>query len=98
MNTQPQNDALPTSKNTLTSGARQPELSLNLPPSPRVPMSVKKRSGAHEPIDVNKIVRAVTRCCEGIADVDSMRVALKTIAGFYDGATASGGALIESLH
>ena len=50
-------------------------------------MQVTKRSGAHEPIDVNKIVRAVTRCCEGIADVDPMRVALKTIAGLYDGAT-----------
>ncbi len=50
-------------------------------------MRVTKRSGAHEPIDVNKIVRAVTRCCEGIADVDPMRVALKTIAGLYDGAT-----------
>jgi ribonucleoside-diphosphate reductase alpha chain len=36
---------------------------------------------------VNKIVRAVTRCCEGVADVDPMRVALKTIAGLYDGAT-----------
>ena len=44
-------------------------------------MRVTKRSGAHEPIDVNKIVRAVTRCCEGIVDVDPMRVALKTIAG-----------------
>ena len=87
MNTQPQNDALPTSANTLTSGARQPELRLNPPLAPRVPMSVKKRSGAHEPIDVNKIVRAVTRCCEGIADVDPMRVALKTIAGPYDGAS-----------
>jgi ribonucleoside-diphosphate reductase alpha chain len=87
MNIQPQNDALPTSTNALTSGSHQPELSLNPPPSPRVPMSVKKRSGAHEPIDVNKIVRAVTRCCEGIADVDPMRVALKTIAGLYDGAT-----------
>ncbi len=50
-------------------------------------MRVTKRSGAHEPIDVNKIVRAVTRCCEGIPDVDPMRVALKTIAGLYDGAT-----------
>ncbi len=29
-------------------------------------MRVTKRSGAHEPIDVNKIVRAVARCCEGI--------------------------------
>jgi ribonucleoside-diphosphate reductase alpha chain len=34
-----------------------------------------------------KIVRAVARCCDGIADVDPMRVALKTIAGLYDGAT-----------
>ena len=49
-------------------------------------MRVTKRSGAHEPIDVNKIVRAVSRCCEAI-DVDPMRVALKTIAGLYDGAT-----------
>src|SRR3984957_6255314 len=60
---------------------------LNAPPSARVQMRVTKRSGAHEPIDVNKIVRAVTRCCDGIADVDPMRVALKTIAGLYDGAT-----------
>jgi ribonucleoside-diphosphate reductase alpha chain len=66
---------------------QQPEFALNPPPSARVPMSVTKRSGAHEPIDVSKIVRAVTRCCEGLADVDPMRVALKTIAGLYDGAT-----------
>jgi len=65
----------------------QPQFQLNPPPSARATMQVTKRSGAHEPIDVNKIVRAVTRCCEGIADVDPMRVALKTIAGLYDGAT-----------
>jgi ribonucleoside-diphosphate reductase alpha chain len=70
-----------------SSGTHQPEFNLNPPQSPRPLMSVTKRSGAHEPIDVNKIVRAVTRCCEGIADVDPMRVALKTIAGLYDGAT-----------
>ncbi|HEY2634669.1 MAG TPA: ribonucleotide reductase N-terminal alpha domain-containing protein, partial [Steroidobacteraceae bacterium] len=64
-----------------------PAFNLNPPPTPRNPMRVTKRSGAHEPIDVNKIVRAVTRCSEGIADVDPMRVALKTIAGLYDGAT-----------
>ena len=52
-----------------------------------IPMRVTKRSGAQEPIDVNKIVRAVTRCCEGIPDVDAMRVAVKTIAGLFDGAT-----------
>ncbi|MBX3701344.1 MAG: ribonucleoside-diphosphate reductase subunit alpha [Dokdonella sp.] len=50
-------------------------------------MQVTKRSGAKEPVDLNKIVRAVTRCCDGLADVDPMRVALKTIAGLYDGAT-----------
>ncbi|MEO7324915.1 MAG: ribonucleoside-diphosphate reductase subunit alpha, partial [Dokdonella sp.] len=49
-------------------------------------MHVTKRSGASEPVDLNKIVRAVTRCCEGLADVEPMRVALKTIAGLYDGA------------
>ncbi|MEO6687514.1 MAG: ribonucleoside-diphosphate reductase subunit alpha, partial [Dokdonella sp.] len=49
-------------------------------------MQVTKRSGAKEPVDLNKIVRAVTRCCEGLADVEPMRVALKTIAGLYDGA------------
>jgi ribonucleoside-diphosphate reductase alpha chain len=65
----------------------QSNFHLNSPPSARVQMRVTKRSGAHEPIDVNKIVRAVTRCCEGIPDVDPMRVALKTIAGLYDGAT-----------
>jgi len=65
----------------------QSNFQLNPPLSARVQMCVTKRSGAHEPIDVNKIVRAVTRCCEGIPDVDPMRIALKTIAGLYDGAT-----------
>ena len=65
----------------------QPAFTLNPPQAPRNPMRVTKRSGSHEVIDVNKIVRAVARCCEGIPDVDPMRVALKTIAGLYDGAT-----------
>ncbi|HEX6999372.1 MAG TPA: ribonucleoside-diphosphate reductase subunit alpha [Gammaproteobacteria bacterium] len=50
-------------------------------------MRVTKRSGAREPVDVNKIVRAVTRCCDDLSAVDPLRVALKTIAGLYDGAT-----------
>src|SRR5882757_9544329 len=87
MNTQSQTDSVSANAGALLSAARQPEFNLNPPPSARIPMSVKKRSGAHEPIDVNKIVRAVIRCCDGIADVDPMRVALKTIAGLYDGAT-----------
>ncbi|HEY2781250.1 MAG TPA: ribonucleoside-diphosphate reductase subunit alpha [Steroidobacteraceae bacterium] len=65
----------------------QPAFDLVPPQAARNPMRVTKRSGQHEPIDVNKIVRAVTRCCEGILEVDPMRVALKTIAGLYDGAT-----------
>jgi len=52
-------------------------------------MRVKKRDGRLEPVDVNKIVRAVERCCEGLALVDSLRVATRTISGLYDGATTS---------
>jgi len=87
MTTQPQSESSSATGGTPFFNARQPEFALTPPHSPRVPMSVKKRSGAHEPVDVNKIVRAVARCCDGIADVDPMRVALKTIAGLYDGAT-----------
>ena len=50
-------------------------------------MRVTKRNGEREPVDVNKIVRAVARCAELLHAVDPMRVALKTIAGLYDGAT-----------
>ncbi len=52
-------------------------------------MRVRKRSGEHEPVDVDKIVRAVGRCAVGLPDVDPMRVATKTISGLYDGATTS---------
>ena len=65
----------------------QSSFRLTQPNAGRSPMGVTKRNGAREPVDVNKIVRAVTRCCEGLHDVDPMRVALKTIAGLYDGAT-----------
>ncbi|MBL8956213.1 MAG: ribonucleoside-diphosphate reductase subunit alpha [Myxococcaceae bacterium] len=50
-------------------------------------MRVTKRNGASEPVDVNKIVRAVSRSCVGLTDVDALRVATKTISGLYDGAT-----------
>ena len=33
------------------------------------PMKVRKRNGTFEPVDVNKIVRAVGRCCEGLTQV-----------------------------
>nr|WP_248642631.1 ribonucleoside-diphosphate reductase subunit alpha [Thermomonas fusca] len=50
-------------------------------------MAVTKRNGSTEPVDLNKIVRAVQRCCEGLHAVDPMRVATRTISGLYDGAT-----------
>ena len=59
---------------------------LTAPHAGPIAMQVTKRSGVKEPVKLDKIVRAVTRCCEGLADVDPMRVALKTIAGLYDGA------------
>ncbi len=55
--------------------------------APQTTMRVRKRSGSFEPVDVNKIVRAVSRCCVGLTDVDSLRIATKTISGLYDGAT-----------
>jgi ribonucleoside-diphosphate reductase alpha chain len=54
-----------------------------------VGMRVKKRNGSLEPVDVNKIVRAVQRCGAGLDSVDPMRVATRTISGLYDGATTS---------
>jgi ribonucleoside-diphosphate reductase alpha chain len=52
-------------------------------------MHVRKRSGDTEPVDVNKIVRAVERCADGLEEVDPLRVATKTISGLYDGATTA---------
>jgi ribonucleoside-diphosphate reductase alpha chain len=50
-------------------------------------MRVTKRNGHHEPVDINKIVRAIDRCTAGLAGVDTIRIATKTISGLYDGAT-----------
>ncbi|MBS1807475.1 MAG: ribonucleoside-diphosphate reductase subunit alpha [Acidobacteria bacterium] len=50
-------------------------------------MQVRKRNGDLEFVDLNKIVRAVGRCCEGLLNVDALRVATKTISGLYNGAT-----------
>ncbi len=64
------------------------ELDPNFPPAEAAPqMQVRKRSGALEPVDVNKIVRAVERCCAGLPHVDAIRVASKTIGGLYNGAS-----------
>jgi ribonucleoside-diphosphate reductase alpha chain len=50
-------------------------------------MRVRKRDGTLEPVDVNKIVRAVGRAARGLDRVDLMRVATRTISGLHDGAT-----------
>ncbi|MCS7079447.1 MAG: ribonucleoside-diphosphate reductase subunit alpha [Chloracidobacterium sp.] len=52
-------------------------------------MRVRKRNGTLEPVNLDKIVRAVGRCCTGLANVDAIRVATKTIGGLYDGATTA---------
>ncbi|MFC4728989.1 ribonucleoside-diphosphate reductase subunit alpha [Coralloluteibacterium thermophilus] len=50
-------------------------------------MTVTKRNGKREPVDLNKIVRAITRNADGLYEIDPMRVATRTISGLYDGAT-----------
>ena len=56
-------------------------------PSGETGMRVRKRNGRLEAVDVNKIVRAVQRCATGLAHVDIMRIAVRTIGGLFDGAT-----------
>ncbi len=64
-----------------TAAARQTE------ETTQTTMRVRKRNGSFEPVDINKIVRAISRCCVNLPSVDSLRIATKTISGLYDGAT-----------
>ncbi|MGE3467405.1 MAG: ribonucleotide reductase N-terminal alpha domain-containing protein, partial [Pyrinomonadaceae bacterium] len=50
-------------------------------------MQVRKRNGSLEPVDINKIVRAISRCTANLPNVDVMRIATKTISGLYNGAS-----------
>ncbi len=50
-------------------------------------MHVRKRDGSMKPVDVTKIIERVTSCCQGLDEVDPLRVATKAISGLYDGAT-----------
>ncbi len=63
-----------------TAAARQEEVT-------QTTMQVRKRNGSLEPVDINKIVRAISRCCTNLPNVDALRIATKTISGLYDGAT-----------
>lgn len=59
------------------------------PPPTATAMSVTKRNGSTEPVDLNKIVRAIGRSAQGLHAVDPMRVATRTISGLYNGATTA---------
>ncbi|MDQ1733878.1 MAG: ribonucleoside-diphosphate reductase alpha chain [Pseudonocardiales bacterium] len=59
------------------------------PTGRRPSMQVRKRNGDTEPVDVNKIVRAIEPCAAGLDYVDPLRVATKTISGLYDGASTA---------
>ncbi|MFT7516475.1 MAG: ribonucleoside-diphosphate reductase alpha chain [Myxococcota bacterium] len=54
-----------------------------------VGMRIQKRNGDSEPVDLNKIVRAIQLHCHGLPLVDPMIVATRTISGIYDGATTA---------
>jgi ribonucleoside-diphosphate reductase alpha chain len=49
------------------------------------PMRIRKRNGSSEPVDLNKIVRAITRAAGRLEGVDPMRVATRTISGVCEG-------------
>src|SRR5215203_908787 len=66
---------------TSTAAARQTE------DTTQTTMRVRKRNGGFEQVDINKIVRAISRCTPNLPNVDVMRIATKTISGLYDGAT-----------
>ncbi|KXK58397.1 ribonucleoside-diphosphate reductase [Micromonospora rosaria] len=57
------------------------------PEQRRQAMRVRKRNGDAEPVDVNKIVRAVERWVADLDEVDPLRVATRTVSGLYDGTT-----------
>ncbi len=75
-----------TAEPAVAESAGETSFLLTAPPTATA-MSVTKRNGSREPVDLNKIVRAVQRSCEGLHAIDPMRVATRTISGLYDGAT-----------
>ena len=66
--------------------SHDPQFALT-PPHTALAMMVTKRNGARQVVDLNKIVLAIQRCCDGLYAIDPMRVATRTISGLYDGAT-----------
>jgi ribonucleoside-diphosphate reductase alpha chain len=52
-------------------------------------LTVTKRNGSREPIDLDKIHRVIIRAAEGLEDVSVSQVELKAHIQFYDGITTS---------
>ncbi len=50
-------------------------------------MHVIKRDGTREEVKIEKILHAVNRACRGIADVEGLEIAKRTIAGLHEGST-----------
>ena len=50
-------------------------------------MQVIKRDGTHEEVKIEKILHAVNRACRGLANVEALEVAKRTIAGLHEGST-----------
>src|SRR5690606_7108887 len=78
--------AAPSSTPAAAAPPSPPQFELT-PPATALSMTVTKRNGRREPVDLNKIVRAVQRAADGLYAVDAMRGATRTISGLYDGAT-----------
>lgn len=53
------------------------------------PLKVYKRSGAEEPLNLDKIHRMVEECCEGLSGVSASQVEMSSGIQFYDGITTT---------
>lgn len=71
----------------MSSAETQVNKSVRIEEHTQTNMYVVKRNGSSESMDLNKIVRAISRSCDGLSDVDALRIATKTISGLYDGAS-----------
>ncbi len=74
---------LPDASSPTTASSNTPKNRKNM----HTQMRVLKRNGEQESVDLNKIVFAINRCCDGLDNVDTLRIATRTISGLYDGAT-----------
>ena len=48
-------------------------------------MKVRKRSGALEEVNLDKITKALGFVCDSLVDIDPYKIATKTVGGLYDG-------------